>query len=42
VDDDGTQLRLCEARIRIGWVNAQTLRPERIPATVLAAVQGTH
>lgn len=42
VDDDGTQLRLCEARIRIGWVNAQTLRPERMPATVLAAVQGTH
>jgi acyl-CoA thioester hydrolase len=42
VDDDGTQLRLCEATIRIGWVNAQTLRPERIPAAVLAAVQGTH
>jgi len=26
---------LCEATIRIGWVDAATLKPGRIPATVL-------
>jgi acyl-CoA thioester hydrolase len=26
---------LCEGRIRIGWVNAQTLKPSRIPQTLL-------
>ncbi len=26
---------LCEGQIRIGWVNAQTLHPERIPSTIL-------
>jgi len=33
--------RLCEATIRIGWVNASTLRPDRIPATVLQGLQAT-
>lgn len=35
-------VRLCEGSIRIGWVNAQTLRPDRIPASVVAALQGKH
>jgi acyl-CoA thioester hydrolase len=30
---------LCEGRIRIGWVDAHTMRPQRIPASVLAALQ---
>ena len=31
---DGAQ-RLCEGSIRIGWVNASTLRPTRIPSHIL-------
>ena len=31
---------LCEGSIRIGWVNAQTLQPGRIPAHVLHALSG--
>ena len=31
---------LCEGSIRIGWVNAHTLRPGRIPAAVLDALSG--
>jgi acyl-CoA thioester hydrolase len=31
---------LCEGRIRIGWVDARSLRPQRIPAQVLDALQG--
>jgi acyl-CoA thioester hydrolase len=31
---------LCEGTIRIGWVDAQSLRPQRIPAQVLNALQG--
>lgn len=30
---------LCEASIRIGWVDARTLRPARIPDAVIAAVK---
>jgi acyl-CoA thioester hydrolase len=30
---------LCEGSIRIGWVNGTTLKPQRIPAAVLAAIQ---
>lgn len=30
---------LCEGSIRIGWVDAATLRPLRIPATVLQVLQ---
>ena len=29
---------LCEGSIRIGWVDAMTLRPQRIPAQVLDAL----
>ncbi|WP_439518455.1 tol-pal system-associated acyl-CoA thioesterase [Hydrogenophaga sp.] len=32
-------LMLCEGTIRIGWVDAQSLRPQRIPAPVLEALQ---
>ncbi|MFC7433187.1 tol-pal system-associated acyl-CoA thioesterase [Hydrogenophaga bisanensis] len=35
-DQDSTLL--CEGSIRIGWVDAQTLRPQRIPAAVLAVL----
>ena len=28
-------LMLCEGSIRIGWVDASTLQPKRIPATIL-------
>jgi acyl-CoA thioester hydrolase len=27
--------KLCEGHIRIGWVNADTLKPSRIPQTIL-------
>jgi acyl-CoA thioester hydrolase len=30
---------LCEGTIRIGWVDATTLRPARIPATLLETLQ---
>ena len=30
---------LCEGTIRIGWVDALTLRPARIPPTILEALQ---
>jgi len=30
---------LCEGSIRIGWVDAATLKPQRIPAAVLSALQ---
>jgi acyl-CoA thioester hydrolase len=33
---DGTVL--CDGSIRIGWVNATTLRPARIPETLLEAL----
>jgi acyl-CoA thioester hydrolase len=35
VDTQAPRL-LCEGRIRIGWVGAQHLRPQRIPADLLA------
>ena len=35
-----TSTLLCEGSIRIGWVNAQTLQPGRIPAQVLHALSG--
>lgn len=34
-----TPTLLCEGSIRIGWVDAATLRPQRIPAAVLAVLQ---
>jgi acyl-CoA thioester hydrolase len=33
---------LCEGTIRIGWVQAATLRPARIPAGILDALKTTH
>ena len=30
-----TPVLLCEGRIRIGWVQASTLKPERIPTSIL-------
>ena len=35
------QALLCEGHIRIGWVDAATLRPARIPAHVAALLQST-
>ncbi len=29
---------LCEATIRVGWVNANTLKPDRIPTQILHAL----
>jgi len=34
-DDQTPGPTLCEGRIRIGWVSAETLRPGRIPQTIL-------
>ena len=31
----GQQVLLCEGTIRIGWVQASSLRPERIPPSIL-------
>ena len=36
---DGERQLLAEGTIRIGWVDSQTLRPGRIPATILEALQ---
>lgn len=35
------QEQLCAGSIRIGWVDAASLKPARIPATVLAALGST-
>lgn len=32
---DGSPILLCDGRVRIGWVDARSLRPQRIPASVL-------
>ncbi|MDD2881720.1 MAG: tol-pal system-associated acyl-CoA thioesterase [Rhodoferax sp.] len=34
----GGTVLLCEATIRAGWVNAETLKPGRIPAQILQAL----
>ena len=31
--------RLCDGQIRIGWVDAQSLKPGRMPATLIAQLQ---
>jgi acyl-CoA thioester hydrolase len=36
---DGERQLLAEGTIRIGWVDSQTLKPSRIPATILEALQ---
>ncbi len=33
------RVNLCEGSIRIGWVNAATLRPERIPNLIVDTLQ---
>jgi acyl-CoA thioester hydrolase len=35
----GSETLLCEGTIRIGWVEAATLRPARIPPTILELLQ---
>ena len=37
---DAPPVLLCEGTIRIGWVDAGNLRPQRIPAVVHEALQG--
>ena len=37
--DGGASAMLCEGTIRIGWVDAQQLRPGRIPEAILHALQ---
>jgi len=37
-DNTSTPQILCEGSIRLGWVNATSLRPARIPDSVLAAL----
>ncbi|MGE0098554.1 MAG: tol-pal system-associated acyl-CoA thioesterase [Hydrogenophaga sp.] len=39
-DEGMPPLLLCEGTIRIGWVDVRSLRPQRIPAPVLEALQG--
>ena len=34
-EEPGPRALLCEGRIRIGWVDATTLKPARIPASIL-------
>ncbi len=36
---DGTAALLCEGAIRIGWVEAATLKPARIPSTILEVLK---
>ncbi|MGE0351301.1 YbgC/FadM family acyl-CoA thioesterase [Hydrogenophaga sp.] len=38
--DGDAPLLLCEGSIRIGWVDARHLRPQRIPTRVVEALQG--
>lgn len=35
---EGNNPLLCEGNIRIGWVDASTLRPQRIPSAILDAL----
>jgi acyl-CoA thioester hydrolase len=35
LESDGSQTLLCEGTIRIGWVNAVKMKPERIPLHLL-------
>ena len=36
---EGQRKLLAEGKIRIGWVDSQTMKPGRIPATILEALQ---
>jgi acyl-CoA thioester hydrolase len=42
VDAVHGDVRLCDGSIRIAWVNAQTMRPDRIPTSVIEAFQSTR
>ncbi len=35
LEDNGSSSLLCEGTIRIGWVQAASLKPERIPTSIL-------
>ena len=35
LENDGNRTLLCEGSIRIGWVNAEKMKPERIPPQLL-------
>ena len=37
-----TRSLLCEATVRIGWVQASTLKPQRIPHSVYQAIVNRH
>ena len=39
-DGTGDAELLCEGSIRIGWVDAASMRPSRIPASVIQALSG--
>jgi len=39
LSENGQRKLLAEGTIRIGWVNSQTLKPGRIPAQILEALQ---
>ena len=42
MDETTGPVTLCVGTIGIAWVNAQTLRPERIPAHVVSVLQDRH
>jgi acyl-CoA thioester hydrolase len=39
INSNSDYTRLCEGNIRIGWVNATTMKPQRIPQAVLEALK---
>lgn len=39
VSADAAPQLLCEGQIRVGWVDASTLRPARIPSSILQSLQ---
>ncbi|GAA6140714.1 tol-pal system-associated acyl-CoA thioesterase [Hydrogenophaga sp. 5NK40-0174] len=39
-EEPGAAVCLCEGSIRIGWVQADSMRPGRIPAQILSALSG--
>jgi len=42
MDEANGPVPLCVGKIGIAWVNAQTLRPERIPPRVVSVLQDRH
>jgi acyl-CoA thioester hydrolase len=36
---ENSTVLLCEGSIRIGWVDAATLQPQRIPASILDSLK---